>query len=201
MPNKSELGKRRRPRRAFTHETDLRRSVNTREERRSVLIITNGKSTEVDYFGALRHEPWVTADKVLPKFEHGAPEAIVLRAARIRDESAYDEAWVVCDVDEFDVKLAMSAAEAREIGLALSVPSFEIWLILHLSGGCPGFNNATQAGEHLKRLLPGWSKTALRFSDFAAGVFNAIARAKQLGEPPDANPSTAVWRLIESLRV
>jgi hypothetical protein len=73
-------------------------------------------------------------------------------------------------------------------------------LILHLSEGCPGFNSAAQAGAHLKRLVPGWDKTALRFGDFRDGVAAAVVRAKRLSEPPGANPSTAVWRVIESLR-
>lgn len=105
-----------------------------------MLIVTNGSKTELDYFKALRKEPW------------------------------------------------------------LSQPSFEVWLILHLRSGCPGFNDATQAGAHLKRLLPHWDKAALRFSDFSAGVLDAADRAKGLGEPPSASPSTAVWRIIESLR-
>jgi RloB-like protein len=184
----------------FSQDTNLRRRANTRTERRSVLIVTNGVRTEVDYFDALRKEPWVTADKVTVKFQSGGPIAVVLRAAEIRDDNAYDEAWAVCDVDEFAIEAAIAAAEEREVGLALSLPSFEAWLILHLSEGCPGFNNATQAGRHLKSLLPGWDKTGLKFSDFRAGVFDAAVRAKRLGDPPDANPSTAVWRLIESLR-
>jgi hypothetical protein len=40
----------------FKRETDLLRRVNTRQERRSVLVVTNGISTEVDYFDALRRE-------------------------------------------------------------------------------------------------------------------------------------------------
>ena len=44
------------------------------------------------------------------------------------------------------------------------------------------------------------AKTTLNFADFRDGIDKAIARAKRLGEPPDANPSTAVWRLIESLK-
>lgn len=199
MPSRSAPGRGRRPGRTFSRETNLRRSVATREEHRSVLIVTNGKSTEIDYFEALRQEPWITAHKVRAKFEPGAPDAIVRRAARIRDENAYDEAWAVCDADEYDVQKAMSAASACDVCLALSVPSFEVWLILHLSAGCPGFNDAAQAGDHLKRLLSGWSKTSLRYSDFSGGIFNAVDRAKRLGAPPEANPATAVWRLIESL--
>ena len=183
----------------FSRETNLRRGTPTREERRSVLIVTNGSRTEVDYFKALRNEPWITADKVTPKFEAGAPVAVVARAAEIRADSAYDEAWVVCDVDEFDVTSAITESEGRDyVELTLSQPCFEVWLILHLGLRCPGFNNAAQAAEHLKKHLPHWDKRALRFSDFSAGVLGAAERAKSLGEPPLANPSTAVWRVIES---
>lgn len=184
----------------FKRETDLGRRVDTREERWSVLVVTNGNRTEADYFEALKKESWVIADKVKVKFEHGEPAAVVLRAARIRDDNAYDKAWVVCDVDDFDVKSAITDATVRKVGLALSVPSFEVWLILHLSDGCPGFNKATQVNAHLKKILPGWDKTALKFTDFRDGIFDAVTRAKHLDEPPDGNPSTAVWRLVESLR-
>jgi len=185
----------------FSRETNLRRAADTREERRSVLILTNGSRTEVDYFKALRHETWITADKVTPRFEAGAPAAVVKRAAEIRADNAYDEAWVVCDVDEFDVQRAITQAQKDDyVELALSQPCFEVWLILHLKPGCPWFANATKVGEHLEKILPHWDKAAIRFSDFSAGVLNARDHAKGLGEPPDANPSTAVWRVIESLR-
>lgn len=184
----------------FSRETDLRRRAGVRPQHRSVLILTNGSRTENDYFEALRGEDWVTADKVRVKFEKGEPAAVVQRAARIRDDSAYDEAWAVCDVDEFDVKLAMASAKSLDIGLTLSVPCFEVWLILHVSERCPGFNSATQAGAHLRKLLPNWDKKALKFADFREGIADAVVRAKRLGEPPGANPSTAVWQVIESLR-
>lgn len=202
MPGKPSRDDRRgRQNRGFRRETDLRRRPpGTREQRRTVLVITNGTRTEVDYFEALRAEPWVTAHKVKVKFERGDPAAVVLRAAMIRDDDEYDEAWAVCDVDEFDVKPAQESARDREIELTLSVPCFEIWLILHLTSGCPGFNNASQADAYLKGLIPSWDKAALRFSDFRDGVFDAVTRAQRLGAPPDSNPSTAVWRLIESLR-
>lgn len=123
----------------------------------------------------------------------------MLRAATIRDQSAYDEAWVVCDVDEFDVKSAIASAAANDVKLAISALCFEVWLVLHLSNRCPGFNDAAQAGAYLKKLLRTWDKRHLRFDDFRDGVNEAVARAARLGDPPDANPSTAVWRLVQSL--
>jgi hypothetical protein len=75
----------------------------------------------------------VTAGKVKVKFEPGAPVAIVDRAARIRDDSGYDEAWVVCDADQFDVRSAISRASKHAVELTVSVPCFEVWLVLHLA--------------------------------------------------------------------
>jgi hypothetical protein len=183
----------------FRRETDLRRSSGTRPERRTVLIVTNGERTEVDYFEALKKESWVTVAKVTIKFEAGAPGAVVNRAARIRDDNGYNEAWGVCDVDEFDVTAAIESAATQSVGLTLSVPSFEVWLILHVAKSCPGFNTASQVGAYLKKLVAHWDKTRLEFGDFRAGVFEAVAQAKRLGNPPKANPSTSVWRIVESL--
>jgi hypothetical protein len=183
----------------FSRETDLSRLSETREELRSVLIVTNGESTEVDYFTGVKSESWISVGKVIVKFENGEPSAVVARAAALRDENDYDEAWAVCDLDEYDVTSAIAGAATRHVDLTLSVPSFEVWLILHLSESCPAFNNAKQASRFLKKILPAWNKTALRFADFEAGVADAVTRSKQRGEPPDVNPSTAVWRLIESL--
>src|ERR1022692_1640754 len=126
-----------RPRRGrFSRETNLRRLGEIRDELRSVLILTNGESTELDYFTAVKAEPWITAGKVIVKFQNGEPSAVVFRAAALRDENDYDEAWAVCDRDEFDVTSAIADAGARQVGLTLSVPSFEVWLILHLTEAC-----------------------------------------------------------------
>src|SRR5258706_15440369 len=189
-----------RPRRGgFSRETDLRRLNEIRDEFRSILVLTNGESTEIDYFTAVKSESWISAGKVIVKFENGEPSAVVLRAAALRDENDYDEAWAVCDLDEYDVTSAITDAGTMQVGLTLSVPSFEVWLILHLSDACPGFNNAEQVDRFLKKIMPTWDKSSLRFCDFEAGIQDAVVRAKRLGEPPSANPSSAVWRLIESL--
>ncbi len=147
----------------FSRETDLGRRVEVREELRSVLVVTNGESTELDYFRAMKMEPWVTAGKVIVKFENGEPAAAVLRASAMRDDNEYDEAWAVCDLDDFDVSRAIIEADARNVGLTLSVPCFEVWLILHKSEACPGFNNATQAWQVLAEDLArmGQGRTAV----------------------------------------
>lgn len=184
---------------AISHETDLSRKRNVRKPRDSVLVVTNGKCTERRYFEALRWEPWV-AVTLRVAVRYGAPHALVAQAKTLLDANEYDHVWAVCDVDEFDVSLAINDASATGVGLALSMPCFEVWLAWHKSEHCPGFNSASQACDYLRKLVPAWEKEQLDFSDFREGVSDAVDRAKARGEPPAHNPSTAVWRVIECAR-
>ena len=98
----------------FSRETDLTRRVDLRPQRKTFLIVTNGERTEVDYFNALRREPWITAGKVLVRFEAGEPAAVVRYAAALRAQDDYDEAWAVCDLDEYDGTRALKDAASGE---------------------------------------------------------------------------------------
>jgi hypothetical protein len=200
MANKSKSGivQRHRLNEPVNHETDLTRQIDVRRQRETLLVVTNGERTECDYFEGLRKEPWVTVT-LRTKFHRGEPDDAVVLAVQISQSDEYDNIWVVCDVDEYDVSLAIQHSREGGIGLALSVPSFEVWLILHLSPKCPSFNDATQAGQHLAKMLPKWDKRNLRFSDFRDGVTLAIKGAKIRDAPPEGNPSTDVWRLVELL--
>jgi hypothetical protein len=181
------------------HETSLSRKKEVRGQRDSVLIVTNGKCTEKQYFEALRRVPSVVAAlRVIVKCV--APQALVAEARALRDANDYDHVWAVCDVDEFDVSVAIENAKAADVGLALSKPCFEVWLIFRKSDRCPGLNGATQAHDCLRKLIPSWQKERLDFADFRDGISIAVERAKKRGEPPEANPSTAVWRVIECVR-
>jgi hypothetical protein len=154
------------------------------------------------YFRGIREEPWAQARVSPPMFQPGSPEDAVKRAAA--EASGYTEVWVVCDVDDYFTEGALANARRSDVRLALSRPCFEVWLILHLIEGCGPFDNAAKAGERLAKPLPKWDKTDLKFDDFRAGVLEAEKRAKRLaethGEPPEGNPSTDVWKVIESLR-
>lgn len=180
------------------YETDLSRRSGVREQHRTILILTNGERTEVDYFEGLRHEPWVTVT-LRVKFEGVAPNALTGKAAFLRDINDYDAVWVVCDVDQFDVTSAGREAIAKDVGLALSNPCFEVWLILHVSKKCGAFNSCDQVEAALRRSIPTWDKTRLNFANFRTGVMDAVERAKRLGEAPASNPSTAVWRIVEDM--
>ncbi|WBC04329.1 RloB family protein [Micromonospora sp. WMMA1976] len=184
---------------ATNRETDLRRRLPTREQRRTVLVVTNGESTERAYLDGLRRERWL-AHRLVVAVEKGSPVDAVRGAARRRDDNDFDEAYVVCDVDHYAPAESEREARRHEVTLLWSNPCFEVWLILHRDACTRHLDNAEKAKELLRRYVRNWDKTRLDFDDFRDGLDSAIERARTLSEPPDANPSTAVWRLVLALR-
>ncbi|WBB82022.1 RloB family protein [Micromonospora sp. WMMD882] len=179
-------------------ETDLRRRPGVREQRKTVLAVTNGESTERAYLEALRLEPWLR-QRLVVVVEKGSPVDAVRAAARRRDDNDFDQAYVVCDVDQYPVAPPTNEARTHDVSLLWSNPCFEVWLILH-HVGCSHLDNARKARDLLRRHVKDWDKTKLRFDDFREGVTDAVGRAQKLGAPPDANPSTGVWQLVDALR-
>lgn len=201
-PKRARISRSRRPYAGVSHKTNLSRSVDTRDQRWTVLILSNGARTEVDYFKALKLSGLPSiGKKVTAKFRNGTPYDTVRAAAEVQEYSDFDEAWAVCDVDTFDVTTAIELAADKGVGLALSQPCFEVWLIFHKTDSCSSFDNADQARRVLGKHVPSWDKTNLNFADFIDGIPDAVVRARKREEPPGANPSTAVWRVIVSLGV
>ncbi|WP_242884438.1 RloB family protein [Actinomadura litoris] len=182
-------------------ETDLRRKPSgSRPERRSYLIVCEGETEKLYFIGMRRHGgPQLTVKA--PGDDH---LALVRKAAASFHEVEYDEVWCVLDTELDDKLVAQLVAEAdrMSVNLALSCPSFELWLILHLTDHRRFFQSAREAEKLLKELRPGWTKTATRFKDFEEGVEDACARARNLhSDECPRNPSSGVWRLVEKLRV
>ncbi|WP_089156924.1 RloB family protein [Micromonospora sp. NBS 11-29] len=180
-------------------ETNLLRRVGVREQRHTVLAVTNGRSTERAYLEALRQEPWLE-HRLVVAVENGSPIDAVRGAARRRDDNDFDQAYVVCDVDHYAPAEPEREAQRHDVALLWSNPCFEVWLILHLDGCTRHLENAEKAKDLLRRYVRNWDKTRLDFDDFRDGLDAAVKRARNLGDPPDANPSTAVWQLVLALR-
>ena len=176
-----------------------------------VLIYCGGKRSEPAYFAgikALLGERGKSVNIEIKKCKD-APDALVRRAARYAAENPgfFDQVWVVCDVDHFEregskVTAAMQAARGADIGVAASNPCFEFWLVLHHADCGAAFGNCDAVAERLRKHVPAYDKTKVRFDDFADGVADAIERAKKLdptGIDHKINPSTGVWVLVEKL--
>lgn len=137
--NRNQRGGRRR-RRDPDAARPLRRPVQSYgdESRRVVYVAAEGEKTERDYV-ALLNKTYGEREKFVLKF-HGARNG--LRPTEVVDlvlESASapaDEKWALFDRDaqdnrDQDIPDAMRKAAEQGVQVALSHPSFELWLLLH----------------------------------------------------------------------
>jgi hypothetical protein len=140
---------------------------------------------------------------VRPPKGRGKDPVRVVRQAVLRRTSAagsYDQVWCVIDKDEFDLGVAVAEAAGEDIQLAVSVPSFEFWLLLHHKD-CGAPLSPKQALDRLRQQVPAYDKARLNFGDFANGLDAATGRARQLTTegPVGDNPSSGMWRLVDTI--
>lgn len=130
------------------------------------------------------------------------------------DHDADDELWMLLDTDHcvrgsHVASFAGTLAEARRQGvnIALSRPSFELWLLLHhVEESALGILPAARDVEAaLRASLGEYNKTNLKREHYpAASVLAACNRAERLdatvtgGEIPNGN-TTRVYRLLKAI--
>ncbi len=131
-----------------------------------------------------------------------------------------NELWMVVDRDiqnigESQLKNIINQCQERGYNLAVSNPTFEFWLLLHLID-IDDYNKAellenkkerTKSRKRyidmrLSELLDGYRKKNIKFKDFAQGINKAIEQAKKL--PTDNSKllselGTSVCLLVEKL--
>ncbi|HZM78073.1 MAG TPA: RloB family protein [Candidatus Limnocylindrales bacterium] len=172
----------------------------SRKPEQRVLIVCGALKTETAYFSGLREllNPHAVDIEVVkhPK----SPEAVVVFARDHCDRDDFDSAWCVVDVDHYEregkrITEAFALADAAEISLAVSNPCFEYWLLLHHDDCGAPFLRCDEVSLRLPKVVGGYDKRRLRFSDFMNGLEDAVKRAKQrdpTGRDHAANPSSGV---------
>ncbi len=125
-----------------------------------------------------------------------------------------DELWMLLDTDHCirDTHLggfteALRRASKAGVNVALSRPSFELWLLLHYrdESAVLDLPNATKVEEALRDILGGYNKTKLKREHYPGTLLaTAIERAERLdlsvpgGDIPSSN-TTRVYRLWKSI--
>ena len=134
-----------------------------------------------------------------------------LRAVEVEED---DERWMVLDTDHCiedghfeSYEKALSEARQLRIRVAISHPSFEVWLALHYSdfADMEGLASADDFGKHLKQVMGGYDKTQLKMENFPIQrVLLAYVRAKCRdaevagGDKPEAI-TTRVYKIWKSI--
>ncbi len=177
-----------------------------------LLILCEGENTERQYIEgfAKKHRKSLVYVKIADVT--GVPMTLVREAKNLRDAAAdaasreqdrnllFDQVWCVFDLDEHpNVTAAMTMARANGIKVALSVPCFELWLVLHFRDS-PGMIHRHAVQKMLKKHIAGYDKS-VKYEDYHAGYPAAVKRAERLDglakvtNDPWMNPTTGVHRL------
>ena len=189
----------------------------SREQRRCILIVTEGAKTEPKYFCSLRQNLKLTATTVQVVPADATDPAGIVEFARSCHEArasgaragygvAYDETWVVFDseqrLDTPQLNDALDRARSLKIRVAMSAPCFEYWLLLHHTYSTRYMCSYREAQEALRRHIPHYDKTNPPVDDLWPRVPDAVNNAalcRQNCEPPRTYPFTDVDHLVGAL--
>lgn len=223
--SKSKPSDRQQERSRFRSNASFERRPGQRQPRQRLLIVCEGEETEPIYFEALRRELKLTLVEVQVEAPGSAPitivdHALVRREAQAREakrtarkglfgQPPFDEVWCVFDRDGHEsFSRAIDKARNNGLQLAISVPAFEYWYLLHFKETTQPFLDAAELIQALrdKDCLPHYEKNLNVCGVLFASTATAIERADRLlTDHPDAgkdfpNPSTLVYKLVQKLK-
>lgn len=196
--------------------SSFRRGTPYRQTKPIVLIVCEGNKTEKEYFEEYKRAHRLTAVRVkVIKGKRGGndPRSLIETAGKhlnnpvVGDEKA-DIAWCVFDHDgRPNMDQVIQKAEEQNINTALSVPCFELYLLLHFQDQTAHLSTQ-QAQDALKAHIPDYDKGVCRFFTDLTGKEDACyERCRKLrvkhqgdGNPQNTNPSSDVDKLIAFLK-
>ena len=195
-----------------------------REPKRRFILFCEGRNTEPAYFSALKRVRTGALISVESKPGVGVPMTIATQAVKFaksegltkssrRKKSSFerkDKVWAVFDRDNhpnFDE--ALKFCLDNNVGVALSNPCFELWLILHESD-----HNRPDSSDDIQRMLerlrPEYDRRRGKTPDCddivtrvesAEGRGNALIERREEEGNPYGNPSTTVGMLTKAIRL
>jgi hypothetical protein len=194
----------------------LHRRAGKRPPRSITLIVCEGE-TELEYFSVLSGRLGLRPTEVIlaDNTEGSAPVSVVACAERkAKEQGGYDHIFCVFDQDTHESfararerirHLASRRVAALPIKEIVSVPCFEIWVLLHFEQSDPQFADCSAVISRIReRHLPRYLKADVRTANALIDrLSNAVASAAWLERRAEANawnPYTAVHRLVEHLQ-
>ncbi|MCK5040236.1 MAG: RloB domain-containing protein [Candidatus Aenigmarchaeota archaeon] len=192
------------------------RKEEIRKPKRKVIIVCEGKKTEIIYFNGFKTR-W-SGVEIIPL--HGKctdPKNIVDFAKEEMhnwsiDLDEGDGVWCAFDVDENKnnvLKDEYEHAKTKNIQIALSNPCFELWFLLHYKQILSPISRKDTMVE-LKKFIKDYEKNKNINPLLEKKLSTAIKNARKLNEKHEkektpligreSNPSTQVFKLVEFIQ-
>lgn len=196
---------------------DFARREGTRLPRKTMLIVCEG-ITEEKYFKVLRANLGLSNADIFicDNDTNSAPINIVRKAESIYSaDSDYDFVYCVFDRDQHQSfadardrikKLASRSKKPLPISEAVSVPSFEFWVLLHYERTDRSFNGSQQIQDHLIR--SGYVEKYVKGDDaftkqLVARIEDALMHSTWLEGRThivNDNPMTNIHKMVEEMK-
>lgn len=113
----------------------MKRIPRPRKIRDTILIITNGKQTEKNYFNSITNN-FKSMFTIKVEFKNKQCDELIQYALSLNSYE-YNQIWCVFDIDdslnEGHLLSALELSRNSNIKIAFSNESFEVWLLYHLS--------------------------------------------------------------------
>lgn len=190
----------------------LDRTIPSLRDTSLIIIACEGEKTEKQYFSSTIFKHHKIQIKILETNNgKSSPTHVHNRLIVFANETelkSTDQLWLVIDRDNWtDAMLSRVHSESirgrLSPSIALSNPSFELWLLLHLKEILGESISTRDVEQSLREALGGYNKSNINLEKFNNNVLNAISRAKILDVNPShrwpANPGTRVYLLVESI--
>lgn len=203
---------RRKPISPLRDKKSLHRVAGKKAPRSITLIVCEGE-TEEEYFQAARiHYGLTTAEVIVaPNTVGPAPISVVECAEKkCAEQGGYDQVFCVFDRDGHESferardklsALANRKRNALPIGEAISVPCFELWVLLHFERTDAPFNRCNDVIARVRVHLPGYQKAdATICRQLVGSVGVALENADWLerrAADNAFNPYTSIHRVLE----
>lgn len=199
-----------------------KRQETGRRERRSALIVCEGKCTEPFYLrGLLQHLRISAANvEIIVGESQSNAVAVVNRARQRFKHTPRDHVFAMIDNEQEDLDQALKLCEKplqranKKNGLPLiriepilSTPCFEVWLLLHFRYCDKHFARYADVLPELQASLPGYQKSESKIFEkvgdgdgLGRALLNAVQLRIALAQTNSTSPATDMDKLVEALR-
>jgi len=136
------------------------------QSNKTVLLVVEGETEQI-YFSEMKSLERIPGITVIPKMaSHSSVYHILKKALNEQASLAYDSIWCVCDCDTIlrdgltsDVQRMIKSAKEQGIQFADSLPSFEIWYLLHYAVPQQHYPNQDSVIKELQSYISGYDKS------------------------------------------
>jgi hypothetical protein len=190
------------------------REIKKRTEKRAVLIATEDTKSSKYYFEALIKDKGLSGEVMFAKHLGSNPKNVLKAVIEHQTNTQYEKKWIVIDRDDFtDFKDTIDEAQKKDICVAFSNESYELWVLLHFEF-VSSFIKRDDLNHKLNKIFQ--EKFKKRYDKSSKDIYQliigyqqiAIKNAQKLKDKHlrdygkidiDKNPITTIYQLVECL--